>query len=63
MKKLLKLGETLSTANQKTINGGFGGGCNIFICTPETEGCVCYDNPNSPDGSGRGYCMDGMCCD
>lgn len=60
MKTLEKLGKVLNSVEQKTINGGTIG-CNIFLCTPESEGCPCYGNPNSPDG--RGCCMDGMCID
>ena len=62
MKNLKNLGEVLSKETQKTINGGIGNACGIFVCMgPSTEGCCCYDNPNSVDG--RGTCFNGMCCD
>ena len=61
MKKLVNLGKTLNSVQQKTINGGIGNACQIFVCEAHTDGCCCYDNPNSPDG--RGTCMNGMCCD
>lgn len=61
MKKLEKLGKLLNSAEQRSINGGIGNNCQIFVCEPHTDGCCCYDNPNSPDGIGT--CMNGMCCD
>ncbi|WP_298515619.1 hypothetical protein [uncultured Kordia sp.] len=50
----------LNKSEQSSVKGSFGG-CNIFTCTPSSDGCPCYDNPNSPDG--RGCCMDGQCTD
>jgi len=62
MKNLLNLGKTLIKSEQKTINGGIGDACGIFVCIgPSTEGCCCYDNPLRPDG--RGTCLNGVCCD
>ena len=61
MKSLLKLGKTLNRAEQKAINGGFGPGCNVLLCTPDSEGCPCYLPTTGTDGTG--FCSDGVCYD
>jgi len=62
MKNLLNIGKALNKSEQKAINGGFDDSCGILVCfNASTEGCTCYDNPNSPDG--KGTCLNGMCCD
>ena len=61
LKNIENLGKTLSKDELKAINGGYQN-CGIFLCVGlTTEGCECWDNPNSDDG--RGTCLNGMCCD
>ncbi|WP_046756976.1 hypothetical protein [Kordia jejudonensis] len=56
----LKGVKSLNKSEQSTVKGSFGR-CGVFTCTPESEGCPCYDNPNSADGVG--CCMNGVCDD
>ena len=60
LKNISKIGKSLDKKDQKLINGGSGNNCGIFICTPQSDGCTCYD---APTPSGVGVCIDGMCCD
>ena len=61
LKSISNLGKSLNKQDQKSFNGGFGDqGCNIFVCTPTSEGCPCW---GAPTPTGRGYCFNGMCCD
>ncbi len=55
MKKIANLNsvKTLSSVQQKAINGGV-----VFVCTPQTEGEICLDTPD-----GRGICVEGICYD
>ena len=60
LENISKLGKSLEKKEQKSINGGFGSGCGILMCTPYTNNCTCYD---APTPTGVGVCIDGMCCD
>ncbi len=61
IKNLLELVKKLNSTEQKSINGGFGGGCNILLCTAESEGCPCFLPTTSTDGTG--ICSNGICYD
>ena len=56
----LKGVKPLNKSEQSSVKGSFGE-CGIIVCTPTSDGCPCFDNPNSPDG--RGCCMNGVCDD
>jgi hypothetical protein len=62
LKSILNLqgAKSLSKFEQASVKGSFGR-CAVFMCTLESEGCPCYNNPLSDDGVG--CCMDGMCTD
>ena len=53
--------QQLNKKEQVEINGGFWSSCDAIVCTPQSEGCPCY-NPNSGT-DGVGICSDGICYD